>query len=502
MATGQLNGIMHALRHVVRVPDACSDGQLLDAFVTRRDEAAFETLMRRHAAMVWGVCRRLLGHKQDAEDAFQATFLVLVRKAGAITRRELVGNWLYGAAYRAALEARNVRRRTRERQVSGMPEPQAKPEANANPSPELWPILDHELSRLPDKYRVPMVLCDLEGRTRREVARALGLADGTLSGRLTTARRLLAKQLAGRGVNLSGAAVAVALSQATASAAVPPTLLAGTVSVATAAAASSALSTSTRVALITERVVKGMFVTKLKTVLSASLAVAVLATTLVLSLARGQEAPPEPAPAAYKDTPRPSTAPAKPDGVRKMIEAIDWTLTDVNDTKNTISVDDHANHIPAGAPRLILVATPNGQAASGFSLDNLAVAEKAKITLDGKEATLKDLKPGMRVQLRSAGDRTVIAKIDAASPRPPVFRYVLKAVDAKKQTLTVTLADKELDLPDLPVAKDAEIKFLDVNVGARFQNAKLEDLQPGMHLALELAAEKQQVTVRRIVATK
>jgi RNA polymerase sigma factor (sigma-70 family) len=499
MATGQLNGIMQTLRHVVR-GDTVSDGQLLDAFVARRDEAAFETLMRRHAAMVWGVCRRLLGHKQDAEDAFQATFLVLVRKAGAIARRELVGNWLYGAAYRAALETRNIRRRTRERQVSGMPEPQAKPEANANPAAELWPILDHELSRLPDKYRTPIVLCDLEGRTRRDVARSLGLADGTLSGRLTTARRLLAKRLTRRGLNLSGAALAVTLSQTTASASVPPTLLVGTVSAIT-ATAFSVLSTSTRVSLIAERVVKGMFLTKLK-IVSVSLAAAVLATTLALSLARGQEAPPEPASTAQKDTPRPPNAAAKADGVRKMLEAIDWTLCDVNDTKNTISIHDQSNHIPAGNPRLILVATPNGQAASGFSLDNLTVAEKAKITLDGKEATLKDLKPGMRVQLRTDGDRTVIAKLDASSPRPPVFRYVLKAVDAKKQTLTVTLADKDLDLPNLAVAKDAEIKFLDVNVGARFQNAQLEDLQPGMHLALELAAEKEQVTVRRIVATK
>jgi RNA polymerase sigma-70 factor (ECF subfamily) len=113
--------------------------------------------------MVLGVCRRLPPNLQDAEDAFQAAFLVLVRKAASIRPRDLLGNWLYGVAYRAALEARCVlaRRRTREKQVSALPEPTA-PQTEI-PS-DLRPLLDQELSRLPDKYRVPVILCDLEGR--------------------------------------------------------------------------------------------------------------------------------------------------------------------------------------------------------------------------------------------------------------------------------------------------------------------------------------------------
>ena len=180
-----------------------TDGQILECFITRRDEAAFEALVRRHGPMVLGVCRRILRNTHDAEDAFQATFLVLARKAPSIGQRELVGNWLYGAAYRAALEAKAARRRVRERQVSAMPEPEAA--AEAQDWVDLRPVLDQELSRLPDKYRVPVALCDLQGRTRRDVARQLGIPAGTLSGRLATARRVLASRLARVGVALSAA---------------------------------------------------------------------------------------------------------------------------------------------------------------------------------------------------------------------------------------------------------------------------------------------------------
>src|SRR5262249_9184538 len=157
-------------------------------------------------------------HAQDAEDAFQATFLVLVRKADAIGQPELLGNWLYGVAYRTALEARakTSQRRMRERQVNPMPEPET--DDGADVSRDLRPLLDQELNRLPDKYRVPVVLCDLEGGTRQGVAQQLGIPVGTLSGRLTTARRLLAKRLARHGVGVAGAALTAVLSPTAASA--------------------------------------------------------------------------------------------------------------------------------------------------------------------------------------------------------------------------------------------------------------------------------------------
>src|SRR5262245_38426607 len=190
MASGQLNSVVGHLRRAVLLPDGggLSDGQLLERFVARHEEAAFEMLVRRHGPMVLGVCRRVLRHVHDAEDAFQATFLVLARKAASIGQRERVGNWLYGVAYRTALEARtlNAQRRANERQVGAMPEPVA-PEVNA--ARDWRPLLDRELSQLPAKYREPVVLCELEGGTRRDVARQLRIPEGTLSSRLATARK-------------------------------------------------------------------------------------------------------------------------------------------------------------------------------------------------------------------------------------------------------------------------------------------------------------------------
>src|SRR5262249_37856857 len=154
------------------------DGQLLGCFIEQRDDAAFAALVKRHGPMVWAVCRRLLPH-HDAEDAVQASFLVLVRKAASIVPMEMVANWLYGVAHQTALQARrtSARRAAREKQVTPMPEPAV---AEQDLWHDLQPLLDHELARLPDKYRVAVVLCDLEGKTRKEAARHLGCPEGTL----------------------------------------------------------------------------------------------------------------------------------------------------------------------------------------------------------------------------------------------------------------------------------------------------------------------------------
>ena len=205
-----------------------SDGQLLERFLTLREEVAFESLVRRHGPMVLGVCRRVLLNAHDAEDAFQATFMVLVRKAGSIVPRELVGNWLYGVAYRTALKARSIasRRRAVVRQVRDMARSKS-PDSGARN--DLQALLDYELNRLPDKYRAPVVLCELEGKSRRDAARQLGIAEGTLSSRLARARQMLARRLSASNAALSAGAVAVLVSTQTASAMVPARLLASTV---------------------------------------------------------------------------------------------------------------------------------------------------------------------------------------------------------------------------------------------------------------------------------
>src|SRR5205809_5551032 len=176
MATSRVCEVIQHLRSVVLLRDGAglTDEQLLKDYLSRDEEAALQTLVRRHGPMVWGVCRRVLRNWHDAEEAFQATFLVLVRRAASIASPELLANWLYGVAHQTALKARatSAKRGARERQVAMMPEPAATAQ-------DLWsdlqPLLDQELSRLPEKYRVAIVLCDLEGKTRREAARQLGV---------------------------------------------------------------------------------------------------------------------------------------------------------------------------------------------------------------------------------------------------------------------------------------------------------------------------------------
>jgi RNA polymerase sigma factor (sigma-70 family) len=280
MATGQLSGVIRHLRRVALVPDGANrtDEQLLECFLTRREEAAFAELVRRHGPMVLGVCRRILRHAQDAEDAFQATFLVLVRKATSIVPRERVGNWLYGVAYRTALEARKTirRRRTKEREVKDRTRPAA---LQGDGWHELQPLLDQELSRLPDRYRVPVVLCDLEGKTHKEVARQLGCPQGTLSSRLVRARALLAKRLRRHGLDLPAGELEASLAWNVAPVTMPAPLVVSTVKAASFFAARQAAVAgviSARVAALTEGVRKAMFLTKLKIVTALLLVVGVL----------------------------------------------------------------------------------------------------------------------------------------------------------------------------------------------------------------------------------
>jgi RNA polymerase sigma factor (sigma-70 family) len=245
--------------------------------VARRDGAAFEALLRRHGPMVLGVCRRVLGDSHDAEDAFQATFLVLVRKAAGLRSRELVGNWLYGVAHRTAMKARamNRKRRTRERQATTTPRSD---DHEDWVSEELLGQLDQALGRLPEAYRVPVVLCELEGRSRKEVARSLGLPEGTLSWRLARAKKMLARKLSRHGPALSAGAVAAVLSKGAASAAVPSPLLKATANAGLQLAAGQALvgSVPPKVISLTQGVLKAMLLTKLK-VASWAVGVALLA---------------------------------------------------------------------------------------------------------------------------------------------------------------------------------------------------------------------------------
>jgi RNA polymerase sigma factor (sigma-70 family) len=237
--------------------------------------------------MVLGVCRRVLGNAHDAEDAFQATFLLLARKAATVRQRGAVGSWLYGVARRAGLQAKRAAQRRRAREANAMPRQGADEESWG----AVREALDEELARLPDCYRAALVLCDLEGRTRKEAGRVLGWPEGTVASRLARARRLLAKRLVKYGLPLSGGAVAAALADG-ASAAVPAPLLCSTVQAAVLIAAGPTAVSSPAIALMKE-VSKAMLLTKLKITVAGLMVVGLLGVSGLVYRAAGQTSPTE-----------------------------------------------------------------------------------------------------------------------------------------------------------------------------------------------------------------
>ncbi len=236
-----------AARELVDLPDA----ELVGRFAERRDEAAFTVLVRRYGTVVLGVCRRVLRHEQDTEDAFQAAFLVLARNAASLQRTGAIGNWLYGVAYNVARKAKAMRHRreVKEREAAArqcVATPASVPD-------DLREILDGELHALPAKYRTPIVLCDLRGLTVRAAAAAVGCPEKTLGTRLRRGRSLLARRLTRRGVAIAAGALTAALAP-TATAAATPLLIDSTVHAATAFAAGSTAAVAPTVAALTKGV--------------------------------------------------------------------------------------------------------------------------------------------------------------------------------------------------------------------------------------------------------
>jgi RNA polymerase sigma factor (sigma-70 family) len=279
MTNGNRSPVARYVRRLVHLPRAgeLSDAQLLERFVAQRDEVAFEVLVGRHGPKVLGVCRRVLRHEQDAEDAFQATFLVLVRKAASIGRSQAVGHWLYRVAYRVALRAKVLADKRAARQT---PFPDV-PAAVGPPDPvwsDLRPVLDEEVNRLPAKYRAPFVLCYLDGKTNAEAARELGCPRGTVLSRLAWARERLRAQLIRRGLTLSAGLLAAALATNKAAAAVPAALAASTLQAALLVAMGKAVAdvVSGPVALLTKGALQTMRWTNGMIVMACVLAVGAL----------------------------------------------------------------------------------------------------------------------------------------------------------------------------------------------------------------------------------
>jgi RNA polymerase sigma factor (sigma-70 family) len=316
MATAQLGTL---LRHIQKlagdrsVPDG-TDRQLLDDFAVGRDQAAFATLVARHGPMVLRVCRRVLGHEQDAEDAFQATFLVLAQGSTSIRKREAVADWLHGVAYRTAMKAKRstARRRNHEarlRERTSLPV--------ASPTwDDVQAILDSEIQRLPESFRAAFVLCVLDGKTVPEAAAELGVKVGTVSSRLTRARKQLQHQLARRGIKLSALLAALSLAEGGGKAAVPSLLAKTTVcsGLLIAAGETAAGVIPSQVAALAAGVTRAMFLSRIKIATAVFLAVGLFVAGA--GLWKHQALAAEEPPAANEEAKRP-TEPVQPAATAK-----------------------------------------------------------------------------------------------------------------------------------------------------------------------------------------
>jgi RNA polymerase sigma factor (sigma-70 family) len=426
MADRQLGALLQHLRRTTARSDASglTDAQLLERFASQRQETAFEALVWRHGTMVHNVCRRLLRRPQDAEDAFQATFLLLVRKAGTIHKREAVGSWLYKVAYRVALRARSAEARRARREPQGLEFPAREPEDDV-----LWrdlrPLLDEEVNRLPEKYRRPVVLCYLSGKTTEEAAAEMGCPRGTVLSRLAWARERLRGRLTRRGLALTAAALAAALPAKAASAARTGALIDSTVKAALSFAAGNSATTgvpSAAAVSLMEGVLRSMFLTKVKWAAGMLLVGAVLGAGLGLwtyhpatadAVERKKEDVPRPAPKEVDDAP--AAARAQPAGrllgtwerdvgpnhITLRIEADHLhgtaTLTD-KDRKITLSID--ADYSMTRDSVLYGVITgadvPDASADAGELVATTAqLADQpfsVRLRVDGNTLTIKDVK--------------------------------------------------------------------------------------------------------------
>jgi RNA polymerase sigma factor (sigma-70 family) len=345
MAQGQLAAVLQHIRRLAVDSTMAdwTDGQLLETLATTHREAAFTVLLRRHGPMVWGLCRRLLRNWHDAEDAFQATFLVLSRRAASIRKHQSLASWLYGVAWRVTTRAKTVaaRRRANESEVMLMTDT-ISPEETGQ---EWSPVLHEELNHLPEKYRAPLVLCYLQGKTHATAAHELSCPSGSMSNRLARGRELLRQRLSRRGLTLTVGLVGTVLAERAGATTVPPSLVESTLRTALLGVAgrmTAGSGVSAAAAALADGVLRAMVIAKLK-VAGVVLAAGLLSTgvgVLIHSPLGAQPREPEqlrpsrrtvqPMDAEQRDPATPATqeaAPNQPEVGKRSFEALAVAFT-------------------------------------------------------------------------------------------------------------------------------------------------------------------------------
>lgn len=454
-----------------------TDRELLERFVQDRSEGAFADLMARHGPMVLAVCKRHLRDAHSAEDAFQATFIVLARKAGAVKWKQSIGGWLFEVATRVARKAagQSARRTAREGgSADTAPEPAAPPVTAPSDLTSLQAVLDDELRNLPEKLRTPVVLCHLEGLSQEEVARHLGVSDGQLRGRLYRAKERLRERLLHRGFSLS--AVLLALGVGAAAQAVPPLLASGTLRLVRGAADS----VPNAVHLLATGVIRDM-TTSFKTV-------AALTVFGVLGLAAAGFA----VRSAVADAPRPAeTAPPvtrnetlfplppapklpkapKPVAARKAEEKKEddkrervWCrIKGVDATKKTLTV----------------------KLDEGEQETTIELQGEVALRFAGQPVKLSDLQPGMRAELVYPVEQVANTPVEVRASWPRRGATV-KALDLAGSTLTIQTGGDDGFEVVLKLAPGARVNVDELPAG-------LADVPVGGKVELDLSLDKKGV---------
>ena len=420
-----------------------SDRELLSRFAKARDEQAFAALVSRHGQMVLGVCRRVLRNLHEAEEAFQAAFLVLAKQAGSQAWHDSITSWLYSVAYRTALKQRGrlARRRSKEQAVK------VDPAADADDSPhslnELAELIDAELARLPEKLRGPLLLCHLEGLSRAEAAERLGITLAAVKDRLERGKELLRNRLVRRGVTMSATLLATAIAANTATAAVSTTLAATTAQSATGLVAGNLAAgmVSASTLTLTEGVLKTMFYEKFRIAALFLVSLFTIGTAASVMLA---------------DTPDRFAS-----GVRGHV-----TKVDVAKTPHTVTIRLDEQEVEI----------------------NFDVQAEAKVVYAYEQAKLADLDKDTYVSLRLADDRRTVVEIQA---RGRVQHGRIEAIDLTQRKITIATEDEadEEQLKSLTysIAGDAQAR-IDERVGL------VEDFEAGMPVVLEFSKQKPIVT--------
>jgi RNA polymerase sigma factor (sigma-70 family) len=525
--------------------DPATDRELIARFHQERDESAFAALVDKHGPMVLGVCRRKLRDPHAADDAFQATFLILAKKAGRVNWQESLGGWLYQVAVHVCRKAIT---RSGRREAVPLAADMDPPAAPTPPPSELSGILDEELRGLPQSYRDPIVLCHLQGLTVEEAAKALAVSEGQLRGRLFRGREKLRERLAKRGVALSVSALVVSLTAGTAKA-VPAALRSASLAALTGPV-------STCVLTLTHEVLSAMSRTKFHLLVASVVMVAGLFVTgaVVKTVSAGQpekaaEVPTPPTKVVMTPLSEPQNAPAPKDDDKKPEEKLDrregkLKSIDAAGNKLVLTTDEDKFDLPvdlgaktaitcarrpaklaelkegmeatvvfrgtekeavsveAGWPSLgvdVKAVDPAGKQLTikkdgdrGFEFDvNLPVAADVQVQIDGIPAGLADITGGSKVEVEFAADKKTVVRVEGKAEKGELSATV-KSVDAANKSVTLTLQvaghrdERKVEL-NFAVTADCTVRLAGKDV-------KLADLTADMPVRCKFAADRRTVS--------